>query len=216
MPTPSGCPAIGARLRPSDGSERSAVHVTIGPGGQTVDAPIAPGVVTTVPVSAWKLMDVGDGVDIGLRPCTIAPRRGAGVERRGGTDRAGHAEERRPARRGRGEGDSGGDAAGGVRWQVGDLRTTAEVAEVAEKKRTYCVWGGSFKTRTLDSSFRYAAFGMTGVEFTRRPVGRALSLRFGRGCGGRVRFPCLRGLRGPSLPRGRIRRDNSRLSSSPS
>ena len=67
-----GLSAIGARLRPSDGSERAAVHVTIGPGGETVDAPIAPGVVTTVPVSAWKLMDVGEAVDIGLRPCTIA------------------------------------------------------------------------------------------------------------------------------------------------
>ena len=67
-----GLSAIGARLRPSDGSERSAVHVTIGPGGETVDAPIAPGIVTTVPVSAWKLMGVGEAVDIGLRPCTIA------------------------------------------------------------------------------------------------------------------------------------------------
>ncbi|MYB50172.1 MAG: ATP-NAD kinase [Dehalococcoidia bacterium] len=67
-----GLSAIGARLRPSDGSEHSAVHVTIGPGGETVDAPIAPGVVTTVPVSAWKPMAVGEAVDIGLRPCTIA------------------------------------------------------------------------------------------------------------------------------------------------
>ena len=67
-----GLSAIGARLRPSDGSERSAVHVTIGPGGETVDAPIAPGVVTTVPVSAWKLMGVGEAEDIGMRPCTIA------------------------------------------------------------------------------------------------------------------------------------------------
>ena len=27
---------------------------------------------TTVPVSAWKPMAVGEAVDIGLRPCTIA------------------------------------------------------------------------------------------------------------------------------------------------
>ena len=67
-----GLSAIGARLRPSDGDERSAVHVTIGQGGETVDAPIAPGMVTTVPVSGWKVMDVEETVEVGLRPCTIA------------------------------------------------------------------------------------------------------------------------------------------------
>ena len=67
-----GLSAIGARLRPSDGGERSAIHVTIGPGGETVNAPIAPGMVTTVPVSTWKLMGVGEAEDIGMRPCTIA------------------------------------------------------------------------------------------------------------------------------------------------
>ena len=46
--------------------------MTIGQGGETVDAPIAPGMVTTVPVAGWKVMGVGEGVDIGLRPCTIA------------------------------------------------------------------------------------------------------------------------------------------------
>ena len=67
-----GLSAIGARLRSSGGSERSAVHVALGPDGGKVNAPIAPGVVTTVPVSSWKLMDVGEPVEIGLRPCTIA------------------------------------------------------------------------------------------------------------------------------------------------
>ena len=67
-----GLSAIGSRLRPSDGSERSAVHVALGAGGGKVDAPIAPGLVTTVPVSSWKLMDVGEPVEIGLRPCTVA------------------------------------------------------------------------------------------------------------------------------------------------
>lgn len=67
-----GLSAIGARLRQSDGSERSAVHVTIGTGGETVNAPIAPGVVTTVPVSAWSVVEVGEAVEIAMRPCTIA------------------------------------------------------------------------------------------------------------------------------------------------
>ena len=67
-----GLSAIGARLRLSDGSERSAVHVTIGEGGETVDAPIAPGMVTTVPVSSWDVMNVGEAVEIAMRPCTIA------------------------------------------------------------------------------------------------------------------------------------------------
>ena len=67
-----GLSAIGARLRPSDDSEDSAVHVAIGPGCKNVDAPIAPGVVTTVPVAAWNVMNIGEPVEVGLRPCTIA------------------------------------------------------------------------------------------------------------------------------------------------
>ena len=67
-----GLSAIGARLRPSDGSVHSAVHVTVGTGGETVNAPIAPGVVTTVPVSAWSVVEVGEAVEIAMRPCTIA------------------------------------------------------------------------------------------------------------------------------------------------
>ena len=101
MPTPSGCPPSARASDSSDGSERAAVHVTIGPGGQTVDAPIAPGVVTTVPVSAWKLMDVGDGVDIGLRPCTIALDGERACERPGRNRPRRSLEGRRPARRGR-------------------------------------------------------------------------------------------------------------------
>ena len=67
-----GLSAIGARLRPSDGGERSAVHVIIGQGGETVNAPIAPGMVTTVPVAEWRVLDVGEPVEVAMRPCTIA------------------------------------------------------------------------------------------------------------------------------------------------
>ena len=67
-----GLSAIGARLRPSEGSDHSAVHITVGTGGETVDAPIAPGVVTTVPVAEWRVVEVGEAVEIAMRPCTIA------------------------------------------------------------------------------------------------------------------------------------------------
>ncbi len=67
-----GLSAIGARLRPSASGERSAVHAALGPGGVTVDAPIVPGIVTTAPISAWKVIEVGEGVDIASRPCTVA------------------------------------------------------------------------------------------------------------------------------------------------
>ena len=67
-----GLSAIGARLRPSEGSDHSAVHVTVGTGGGKVDAPIAPGVVTTVPVSEWSVVEVGEAIEIAMRPCTIA------------------------------------------------------------------------------------------------------------------------------------------------
>lgn len=67
-----GLSAIGARLRPSERPQRSGVHVTLGGGGATVDAPIAPGVITTVPLTDWRVMEVGEPVDVDLRPCVIA------------------------------------------------------------------------------------------------------------------------------------------------
>jgi len=67
-----GLSAIGARLRPSNGVVRSAVRVKLGEGGTTVDAPIAPGTVTTVPLIDWSIIEVGGTAEVDLTPCTVA------------------------------------------------------------------------------------------------------------------------------------------------
>jgi predicted polyphosphate/ATP-dependent NAD kinase len=65
-----GLSAIGYRLLPTMG-DKEGVHVRLG-GGITVNAPIAPGVMSQVPVKDWRSLKVGDGVDIEHRACTLA------------------------------------------------------------------------------------------------------------------------------------------------
>ena len=67
-----GMSAIGAALPglPQDG--RAGLHLRIGPGGATVVAPIAPGLVRPVQVSEWSTVELDVPVEIGLVPCTVA------------------------------------------------------------------------------------------------------------------------------------------------
>ena len=67
-PDAIGLSAIGARLSP----ETASLRITIGDGGATVLAPIAPGVVTEVPVRRWSRLPADEPVPIDLSPCTIA------------------------------------------------------------------------------------------------------------------------------------------------
>ncbi len=67
-----GLSSIGARLRPSNDDDRSAVHIELGEGGIMVAAPIAPGIVTTVPVTDWNVIEVGESASVSLTPCTVA------------------------------------------------------------------------------------------------------------------------------------------------
>ena len=71
-PASIGMSAIGAALPglPEDGL--AAVHVRLGPGGITVVAPIAPGLVRPVDVSGWSAVEVDSPVEVGLVPCTVA------------------------------------------------------------------------------------------------------------------------------------------------
>ena len=72
-PTASiGLSAIGARLRPSVADDGTGLHIRLGRGGTSVVVPVAPGVVTSVPVQDWSPLPVGQPVEIDLRPCTIA------------------------------------------------------------------------------------------------------------------------------------------------
>ena len=67
-----GLSAIGAGLRPSSSSDGSGLHIVIGPGGTSVLAPVAPGVVTRVQVQAWSPLEVGKSFEVDLQPCIIA------------------------------------------------------------------------------------------------------------------------------------------------
>ena len=67
-----GMSAVAAALPglPEDGL--AGVHVRLGPGGVTVVAPIAPGLVRPVSVSGWSTIEADAPVEVGLVPCTVA------------------------------------------------------------------------------------------------------------------------------------------------
>lgn len=67
-----GLSAIGARLMPQAADGSSACRVKLGEGGMTVDAPIGPGMIRTVPIAAWEAMRPGEPVCVERTPCTIA------------------------------------------------------------------------------------------------------------------------------------------------
>ena len=71
-PASVGLASIGARLRPLSLSDPDGFHFRLGPGGCTVLAPVAPGIVSAVPVAEWRSLPPGERVAVGLSPCTIA------------------------------------------------------------------------------------------------------------------------------------------------
>ena len=48
------------------------LYIRLGPGGPTVTAPIAPGMIIPISIAEWRPIGIGDQVEINLRPCTIA------------------------------------------------------------------------------------------------------------------------------------------------
>ena len=71
-PASIGMSAIGAALPGLPEEDLAGLHVRLGQGGVTVVAPIAPGLVRPVPVSAWSTVEVDTPVEIGQVPCTVA------------------------------------------------------------------------------------------------------------------------------------------------
>ena len=68
-----GLSAIGAQLMRVAPDEQTGLHVRLGPGGDKVLATVAPGLVETVEVADWQVIEVGGPeVVIDLRPATIA------------------------------------------------------------------------------------------------------------------------------------------------
>ena len=67
-----GLSAIGALLHPSPLDSGAGLHIRLGKGGTSVVAPVAPGVIASVPVTQWSPLALGVPVEIELRPCTVA------------------------------------------------------------------------------------------------------------------------------------------------
>ena len=71
-PASIGMSAVGAALPGLPENGLSGLHLRMGPGGATVVAPIAPGLVRAVRVSEWSAVEVDVPVEVGLIPCTVA------------------------------------------------------------------------------------------------------------------------------------------------
>ena len=71
-PASIGLSAIGAQLLPVSLTDARGLHIRLGEGGETVAAPVAPGVIIPVGVEKWEQMSFDDRIDVQLRPCTVA------------------------------------------------------------------------------------------------------------------------------------------------
>ncbi len=70
-PAATGLSAIGARLL-SASEDGAGLRMTLGEGGTTVLAPVAPGKVEPVGIREWSPLPLGEEVEIQLVPCTVA------------------------------------------------------------------------------------------------------------------------------------------------
>jgi predicted polyphosphate/ATP-dependent NAD kinase len=71
-PASIGLSAVGARLMPVSMNDSAGLHIRIGKGGVIVVAPIAPGMIIPIDIESWRSLEIGEQVEIELRPCTIA------------------------------------------------------------------------------------------------------------------------------------------------
>jgi predicted polyphosphate/ATP-dependent NAD kinase len=71
-PMSLGISALGSRLQPVSMTDDTGLYFRIGPGGSTVLAPVAPGLVSSVSIAEWRRLTVGQRVEIRHHPCTIA------------------------------------------------------------------------------------------------------------------------------------------------
>ena len=67
-----GLSSIGARRHPVSITDDAGLYLRMGPGGTTVLAPVAPGMVRPVPIEEWRLLPLGHRTRVQRSPCTIA------------------------------------------------------------------------------------------------------------------------------------------------
>ena len=76
-PSSIGLSAIGAQLIPVSLKDPRGLYIRLGEGrlgegGESVSAPVAPGVIIPVGIKGWEVMEFGQRIDVELRPCTVA------------------------------------------------------------------------------------------------------------------------------------------------
>ncbi len=83
-----GLSSIGAHLCPLAREDERGLHILLGDGGEPVSAILAPGMIRTVLIRRWRVLQSGDAVEIALRPCTVAVdgERELHIERAGSLD----------------------------------------------------------------------------------------------------------------------------------
>lgn len=67
-----GLSSIGAAVNPTNNGFKRGLHIKIGHGGFYVVAPVAPGLVSKIPILNWSYTRVDQAIAIGLTPSTIA------------------------------------------------------------------------------------------------------------------------------------------------
>jgi predicted polyphosphate/ATP-dependent NAD kinase len=67
-----GLSAIGSALCPVDVREPVGLLIELGPGGEKVRAPIAPGLIVDVPVNSYRVVESGEKMPVRISPSIIA------------------------------------------------------------------------------------------------------------------------------------------------
>jgi hypothetical protein len=71
-PAEIGMCGLGGLLFPGDAGGGKGVHVRLGEGGRQVLAPIAPGLIKSIPIADATLVAPGEIVELDASPCTVA------------------------------------------------------------------------------------------------------------------------------------------------
>jgi hypothetical protein len=72
QPGDIGFSSVGGTLCPLDPDARKALHITVGPGKERVKSPIAPGLISWLPISARRSFGPEEEIPIAHAPCIIA------------------------------------------------------------------------------------------------------------------------------------------------
>ncbi|MCC6791358.1 MAG: NAD(+)/NADH kinase [Thermomicrobiales bacterium] len=71
-PAEIGICGLGGLLHPDAAGNRHGVHIAVGDGGSTLLAPLAPGLMRSIPIARSALTNLGDRIELDAAPCTVA------------------------------------------------------------------------------------------------------------------------------------------------